>query len=88
MDPNWVREIRDQCVASATPFFFKQWGQWASMEAIQDDDEAAACTEGSRQRHRFTSGDVAYRVTGKRKAGRLLDGRTWDEMPSQTAGAI
>ena len=22
----WVTEIRDQCVASGTPFFFKQWG--------------------------------------------------------------
>jgi protein gp37 len=22
----WVREIRDQCLATETPFFFKQWG--------------------------------------------------------------
>jgi protein gp37 len=22
----WVREIRDLCVATGTPFFFKQWG--------------------------------------------------------------
>lgn len=22
----WVRDIRDRCVASSTPFFFKQWG--------------------------------------------------------------
>ena len=26
MDPAWVREIRDQCIASNIPFFFKQWG--------------------------------------------------------------
>jgi protein gp37 len=26
MDPAWVREVRDQCVAQAVPFFFKQWG--------------------------------------------------------------
>ena len=26
MQPEWVREIRDQCVASGVPFFFKQWG--------------------------------------------------------------
>ena len=24
--PEWVREIRDQCVAAGVPFFFKQWG--------------------------------------------------------------
>lgn len=26
MDPEWVRVIRDECVESAIPFFFKQWG--------------------------------------------------------------
>jgi protein gp37 len=24
--PEWVREIRDQCVVANVPFFFKQWG--------------------------------------------------------------
>jgi protein gp37 len=26
MDPAWVRDIRDQCLAARVPFFFKQWG--------------------------------------------------------------
>jgi len=26
MRPEWVRSIRDQCVAADIPFFFKQWG--------------------------------------------------------------
>ena len=26
MDINWVTEIRDQCISSKVPFFFKQWG--------------------------------------------------------------
>jgi protein gp37 len=26
MDPAWVLDIRDQCVAADVPFFFKQWG--------------------------------------------------------------
>jgi protein gp37 len=26
MDPIWVRQIRDQCLAHHVPFFFKQWG--------------------------------------------------------------
>lgn len=25
-NPEWVRSIRDQCVAAGVPFFFKQWG--------------------------------------------------------------
>ena len=24
--PEWVRSIRDQCIAAGVPFFFKQWG--------------------------------------------------------------
>ena len=26
IDPQWVRELRDACLASGTAFFFKQWG--------------------------------------------------------------
>lgn len=26
MHPDWVRRIRDKCVACGVPFFFKQWG--------------------------------------------------------------
>lgn len=26
IDPDWVRDIRDQCLSAGTPFFFKQWG--------------------------------------------------------------
>lgn len=26
MEPAWVRDIRDQCVETGIPFFFKQWG--------------------------------------------------------------
>jgi protein gp37 len=26
LDSEWVREIRDQCLAAKVPFFFKQWG--------------------------------------------------------------
>jgi len=26
IDPQWVRQIRDRCIALGVPFFFKQWG--------------------------------------------------------------
>jgi len=28
MHPAWVYALRDQCIASKVPFFFKQWGEW------------------------------------------------------------
>jgi protein gp37 len=42
----WVTDIRDQCLRTSGPFFFKQRG------GVQ-----------------------------KKRAGRILEGRTWDEMP-------
>lgn len=44
----WIVNIREQCFASNTKFFFKQWGGF-----------------------------------NKKKAGRLLEGRTWDDMPEK-----
>jgi protein gp37 len=26
LDPAWVRDVRDRCIASHVRFFFKQWG--------------------------------------------------------------
>ena len=46
MEAAWAEQIRDRCVASEIPFFFKQWGG-----------------------------------VNKKKTGRTLSGRTWDEMP-------
>jgi protein gp37 len=46
MQKEWVTDIRDTCLASGVPFFFKQWGG-----------------------------------VFKKRAGRVLEGRTWDQMP-------
>jgi protein gp37 len=33
MRADWARSLRDQCAAAGVPFFFKQWGEWASFLA-------------------------------------------------------
>ncbi|MBF0523447.1 MAG: DUF5131 family protein, partial [Candidatus Omnitrophica bacterium] len=53
ISPEWVLDIRDQCLAQKVPFFFKQWGG-----------------------------------VNKKKFGRLLDGRTWDQMPQATEAEL
>jgi protein gp37 len=50
VDPQWVTQIRDQCIDAEVAFFFKQWG------GVQ-----------------------------KKKTGRILEGRTWDQMPEDAA---
>lgn len=34
--PEWVRDIRDQCQASETPFMFKQWGGWIPINQMHE----------------------------------------------------
>ncbi len=75
--PDWFRALRDQCVATGVAFHFKQWGEFAPADAV--DQAWRSSTSSTMDRCEVADGPV-YRV-GKHKAGRLLDGRTWDEVP-------
>ena len=68
MHADWARALRDQCRDAGVPFFFKQWGAWAP-----EPDAAGGFAAGRTVR--------AERPVGKKRAGRLLDGRSWDELP-------
>lgn len=77
MHPYWVRSIRDCCQAAGIPFFFKQWGEWAQCDDPQ---------EVLRLRNRafeILPGHLCFKRVGKKAAGCLLDGRTWDEFPKR-----
>lgn len=89
MHPDWARSLRDQCVAAGVPFFFKQWGEWLPVGDWYEDHHSslpvrawngASWTDDGR-----TGGEWVARI-GKRAAGRLLDGRTWDQMPGVRDG--
>lgn len=72
MHPDWARSVRDQCQAAGVPFFFKGWGEWG-------DDSWHGTMPGSRQQI-FQHG-MAFTKWGKKRSGRLLDGREWNEFP-------
>ena len=80
MHPDWVRAIRDQCQAAGVPFFFKQWGQWAPWD---DDNWSLPDGWDDVEAHdkAITIDGVEFLSVGKRRAGRLLDGREWREFP-------
>lgn len=99
MHPDWVRSLRDQCQAAGVPFLFKQWGEW--MQVPFDDDNQAQRSQWEHT-HLLTMqrwlnitgghgfhGDNVVRINkvGKAAAGRMLDGKLWDQYPT-TAGNV
>jgi protein gp37 len=86
MHPNWARSIRDQCVAAGVPFFFKQWGNWApaSIDHLGEwcEDEWIR-PDGSivGPKNAVGPSDAPMVKSDKKSAGRVLDGREWNEMP-------
>ena len=82
MHPNWVRDIRDKCVDAGVPFFFKQWGEFVPTSKHQGAGTPSNLLDCAWQVG--TEFWPVWRV-GKHAAGRLLDGRTWDEWPKVAA---
>ncbi len=37
--PEWMRTVRDQCLAAGVPFVFKQWGEWQPFQPGDTYDE-------------------------------------------------
>lgn len=75
--PDWVRSLRDQCAEAGVPFFFKHWGEWAQRHDLQANQPGIK----GRLWHTWDPDTSVCRV-GKKPAGRLLDGREWNEVPS------
>lgn len=58
---------------------FKQHGEWAAHSQLPLDDIPAKLPEV----HIFDDNKGVFRF-GKKRAGRLLDGREWNEYPKLT----
>jgi protein gp37 len=71
LHPDWVRSIQQQCAEANVPFLFKQWGEYAPIDAQR-------IYEG--KRIDFTDGTAMLKV-GKKEAGNMLDGKTYLEFP-------
>lgn len=96
MHPDWARKIRDQCVEAGCAFFFKQWGAWLpslqfTPELLEQtppfsDRWSNAVLRGDEWVYELAdadcNGDDSWCCNvGKKRAGRVLYGRTWDEYP-------
>lgn len=88
MHPAWPRALRDQCQAAGVPFWFKQWGEWEPRDhgrKLLDHVPQIRLTDtGENGGILGASGknDCWMQRSGTRRAGRVLDGRTWEEVPN------
>ena len=92
MHPAWARKVRDDCKNSVTPFFFKQWGEFAPIESPIENPQSnvrGQCRlvqmDGTHFDRIFLEdippGAQWMERQGKHTAGALLDGREWREFP-------
>ena len=74
-DPEWAQSLRDQCLEAANPpaFFWKQWGEHFPLDQWEHSPDLIV-----------SDPDAQFAHVGKKRAGRLLDGETWDEIPDVT----
>lgn len=73
-NPQWFRDLRDQCAAAEVPFLFKQNGEWVSVSEVA----------GPGAHHTFEDGRTVRRV-GKKLAGRTLDGVAHTAFPRSSS---
>lgn len=75
MHPDWARNLATSAKNAQVPFFFKQWGEWLLVGQIRHTPltKINKLTE-------FKNG--LFCKLGKKKAGRLLDGKEHNEMPN------
>jgi protein gp37 len=75
MHPEWLTGVRDQCIGAGIKFHFKQWGNWRPVPAGTSTTGRTGTLLSSKGKQ------ITVENMGKKKAGRHLQGRTWDEFP-------
>lgn len=68
--PDWFRALRDQCAVAGVAYLHKQNGEWVSVSEVA----------GPGPHHTFPDG-ATVRRTGKKLAGRTIDGVIHDAYP-------
>lgn len=77
MEPQWPEDLRRQCSVARVPFHFKQWGHWAPIDLAGD----AVTRKTVIHIVQHAGEEITLAAVGKRKSGRYLGGRHWDQFP-------
>ena len=82
VNPQWVRNIKNQCKKQDVPFFFKQWGEYRpyTPEDIKNINKVVVFKDTNTGITFPGAPEMMIRV-GKSLAGAKLDGKEYKEFP-------
>jgi protein gp37 len=96
--PDWVRNVRDECLAAGVPFYFKQWGEWCPAtqaygvtgSLLPETDERFTWIgwdgkTNNPSSHGLIDPVMAIGKMRTKRVGHLLDGQEYRQMPSVRA---
>lgn len=94
MHPDWIERIQSDCNAEVTAFFFKQWGEWAPWHFVEEKEamefsayetdrriNVSRCGKRNGGSPHIPGDYTMYRI-GKKRAGRLFEKGSWDNLPT------
>jgi protein gp37 len=64
MQPEWVRDLRDQAASNDVPFLFKQWGEWGVLSTRTEDGREIVHRMGRAEAGRLLDGVVHLAFPG------------------------
>ena len=98
MHPDWPRMLRDHCHTAGVPYYFKQFGAWVVASAENGILGSVMPETGNKftwmgiggktqnpSSHGLVGEVYAMAKLGKKRAGRVLDGREWNEFPQEAS---
>jgi len=80
--PDWVRNIQQQCKQQNIPFFFKQWGEWSPYKPNNEKNIKTAIYKPTCMGISSLEQNLLFYKVGKTRAGSLLDGKRYKELPA------
>lgn len=84
MHPEWARSLIRQGQEAGAAVHFKQHGEHAPLDDADCWEVPAGWDDVALEEKAFTAHGARFAKVGKKAAGRVIDGRTWDEIPGVT----
>lgn len=94
LHPEWIRNLKGQCISARVPFFFKSWGEWLPCTQCPDDMDVEKYAIGEISNDGFFNPPPCHESpfrngtctedvlkVGKKRSDHLIDGVEYRQFP-------